>query len=119
MTLGNEFSHIDIKHADTIRVTFLRMTAKQLLSDTYSENRLAQVANHLVESSFLEVLHCAVSFSLPGEDNPVGSHKPFGRVGQVGFNAHSSESIDHRIYISGIIFHYSYVHNPKRLTLNS
>ena len=48
MTLGNEFSHIDIKHADAIRVTFLRMTAKQLLSDTYSENRLAQVANHLV-----------------------------------------------------------------------
>ena len=72
MTLGLEAFHLGIEYADAIGITFFRVLAEQLLSDTDSEDGLLQVADEQVEFACSQIVHSLSGVTLSWEQHSIG-----------------------------------------------
>lgn len=59
--------HLYGEHPDTVRIAFLRVLAKQLLSDTDSKHRILQVGNYFVKTTLTKVSHRMTGLPCPGK----------------------------------------------------
>lgn len=80
------------------------------LAKADAQHRLLEIPDYAVQIVGPEVLHCGTGFTDTGKYHFVGSSEFFFIVGQKCFYAESSQRIYDRVYVSGIVFDYCYVH---------
>ncbi len=71
MAHGLKALYLYREYPDAVRIALLRVLAKQLLSDAYSQHRVLQLSYHLVKTSFAKVRHRMTGLSLSREDDAV------------------------------------------------
>jgi hypothetical protein len=108
--LGRESFHFQREYAQAIGVAFLAMLAHQLLSYADAKNGLAQVLDDFVQGMLLEISHSIAGFALSRKEDSVCLSQKFCIVGEDRLYAQSLQCVNHRVYVSCVVFYYCNVH---------